>query len=297
MLSRVQTEWSWFSSYDAVLWLQKANPDDRTPTFQLALHRAKDVSASHTALPLRAPGGTGSGERAKPGPTCPMPWQCAEQQNRGVPGAASAQGALGITQQMVPYSRFSLLLPVSYPTAPTSAFSRFYLVVILPPPHGGQRAEQRHSGAAGDRSPPSGAPPPGTELRRTHRGAGRVRCCLSVSRMEPTEAFPSTEGTRGVGDALSAFPAPVSLSSRCPERSFQLKTGKEGGGFEWDSAPPLRARSLRSPRLSAAPAPGLRAGSGCGAAFVPAPWPPPVPRAPQRRGDPTGGAASAHPKG
>lgn len=192
---------------------------------------------------------------------------------------------------------FHCFFPFLTQLPPTSEFSRFYLVVILPAPHGGQRAEQRHSGAAGDRSPPSGAPPPGTELRRTHRGAGRVRCCLSVSRMKPTEAFPSTEGTRGVRDALSAFPAPVSLSSRCPERSFQLKTGKEGGGFEWDSAPPLRARSLRSPRLSAAPAPGLRAGPGCGAAFVPAPWPPPVPRAPQCRGDPTGGAASAHPKG
>lgn len=154
MLSRVQTEWSWFSSYDAVLWLQKANPDDRTPTFQLALHRAKEVSASHTAVPLRAPGGTGSGGRAEPGPTCPMPWQCAEQQNRGVPGAASAQGTLGITRQMVPYSRFSLLLPVSYPTAP-----HLRVLALLPRCDSLPTARGATSGAAAQRCCGGSEPP------------------------------------------------------------------------------------------------------------------------------------------
>lgn len=128
-----------------------------------------------------------------------------------------------------------------------------------PAPHAEQRAEQRHRGA----------PRPDTELR----GAGRVRCCLSVSRTEPKEAFPSTEGMRGVGDALRASPAPVSLSSRCPERSFQLKAEREGGGFAWDTAPPRpcdprgsdpgrAAVQLLYPHRAHHPSPGLPSAAG-----------------------------------
>ena len=60
-------------------------------------------------------------------------------------GAASAGGPLDIAQQMVTYSRFSLLLPLSYPTALTSGFSHFYLIVILP--HR-TRSNERSSGTA-----------------------------------------------------------------------------------------------------------------------------------------------------
>lgn len=113
---------------------------------------------------------------------------------------------------------------------------------------------------------------------RTQRGAGRVRCCLSVSTMEPKEAFPSTEGMRGVGDALRASPAPVSLSSRCPERSFQIKAEREGGGFAWDTAPPRPCEPGDPIRA------GLRCSSYTRTVLTARPQGPPVPRGSHGRG-------------
>lgn len=290
MLSRVQTEWSWFSSYDAVLWLQKANPDDRTPTFQLALHRAKDVSASHTALPLRAPGGTGSGGRAEPGPTCPMPWQCAEQQNRGVPGAASAQGALGITRQMVPYSRFSLLLPVSYPTAP-----HLRVLALLPRCDSPPTARGATSGAAAQRCCGGSEPP--VRSAATGHGApedaprGRKGSLLPFCLEDGTDGSVSQHrrDARGRGCServprtrLAQFPLP---GTQLPAKNGEGRRGfRVGFGTSAPGSVPAVPTSLSSPSTGAPSRAGLRCSFCTRTVAAARPQSPAVPRGSHRRG-------------
>lgn len=83
---------------------------------------------------------------------------------------------------------------------------------------------------------------------------------------------------RGVGDALRASPAPVSLSSRCPERSFQIKAEREGGGFAWDTAPPRPCEPGDPIRA------GLRCSSYTRTVLTARPQGPPVPRGSHGRG-------------
>lgn len=147
-----------------------------------------------------------------------MPWQRAEQQKWGAPGGPHLLRDC-ITQQMVTYSRFSLLLPFFSPLLSPPG-SRTFIILILPAPRVERREEQRHGGA----------PRPDTEIREDAargRKGSLLPFCLDSGTEGSFSQYRSDARGRGCSarvprTRISQFPLP---GTQLPDKSGEGRRG------------------------------------------------------------------------
>lgn len=174
--------------------INQTNPDNHTPTFQLVLHRAKDVSAL-TLLCRR--GAVGHGQRAEPGPqSAPCHGSVLSNKSGEHRGAASAQGL----HHSADGDLFSFLIASSlfFPTALTSGFSHFHYCDSPRTARGATR------GAAARRSSPCGHGDPGG---RSAGPEGFAAAFLS-RQWNRRKRFPVPKGCAGSGMLCARPPHP-----------------------------------------------------------------------------------------